>query len=120
MIKSAIIRVMLPNINCATPDDLQQRVTEVGVAIQKIVPGAMIDPQVECEQTTELQGQDTAFGRAVIDGYMEVKRKDGRVEYFYNDGVTSHPITKETYDAAHASPKMQAQLKSAREAAGVS
>lgn len=119
MFKSLTFRCKLDNINLMTPAQLTELGNKVLAAIRAINPDAAMDQNVEVEEITP-KTQHTALGAAAVDGYMEVKRAaTGKVEHFHNLNGQSYPISKEVYDDAHASPAMQAQLKAARETAGV-
>lgn len=115
MIQTAIFRCKLDGLACADEKELLDLIQRVGAAIQDIHADAQIDPKVE---VGVMVGTNAALGgQARADGYMEVKRKDGSVQHFYmpNDGSPDVELTKEQYDAAHATPEMQTQLEHARE-----
>lgn len=119
MIKNIVFQCRIEGVNCINEVELTKYVESMIAHLRAKYPTAMIDQQLQCE-VEEPGVQRTAFGDAQVDGYMEVKRQStGEVEHFYNVNGQSFPITKEQYDAAHASPEMQRQLESARKAAGL-
>lgn len=116
--KTVVFRCKLDNLTCANEQELLTLMTRIGAAIQSVHADAMIHPTMDVLSSVEVSSNIAGAGGC--DGYMDVKRANGSHEYYYtpNDG-TNVQITKEQYDAAHASPDSQANLESARRVAGV-
>lgn len=100
--KTILFRCQIENIKFDTPEELREIIEKIGLSIQVMHPTALIDPAIQVADMYRGDTQKTAFGDAVVDAYMEVKRSSGEIEYIHVVDGENHVITKEQYMAAHA------------------
>lgn len=118
MYKSAMFRCKVDNINCLDDASLAALMNKIAAAIATVTPEVTIDPSITFEKI-QPEVTETIFGKAAADGFAAVKRASGKVEYLRLINGESHHISEEDYNKIHSTPEMQAQLASARKAAGV-
>lgn len=100
MIKSITFTCKLDGLGCNDEQQIQELMRKVSHAVKSVHEASYFFPQAQVEIEEDVQ--NTAFGRATMDLYREVKRaKTGAVEYYHDRDGKTRQISKAEYDLAH-------------------